>query len=827
MEIKEAIQHILDGNAVLFVGAGFSKSATRAFDGEKLKDARDLSRDLCKELNITENDNLSKVSNYYLGDKKDAEYSVRAQKLIKKLQDYFICKGVSDSQKTVAQKNWIRIYTTNYDDVLEVAGGPQYDRTPVTMKDKVEDILKIKSVVHLNGYIRNLDKDRLEDDFKLTTRSYLIPNFKESDVSGLFYDDLKEARAVIFIGTSLDYDLELQQMLYSDEYREKIIFIDKEAKPEEIDKVEESTKKQLGTVRYVGLDAFAAELAEAARRYKADSVPVHFRNFVKIERQNYPLKKTNIINTWNLYTSGVLERDILFTHLDDDDYVVRRSVIEEIDSNVKAGHRSINIIHSNLGNGKTCLMEYLMCSLSRKYNVFQFVEAFRDIRKELEVIQSMEGQKIIFIEDYNLYLKMLSALRLYWDESWHLILSCRTYINDHSMYKLCNILKIQEEDVSEFDINGFTDLEKPKIASALRRTNLAEIKDLGDGKILQLLEQKGGNCWADTVMYMFCSKQIEEKVDDVYAKLRKNGNNMEFIIAAMINNIVGMNLSYNQLLMITQIRQQSLFWAHDENAAEILHMQNGKIEIKSSLLSLYLIRSKNLYSDVINVMKKMILNSDRLLGEASNKVKRSLISTSNISELFYKTIPSLQTGPTNIEFRSELLDYFGNICKVKYYKQNEFFWLQYAMACMDMKEYSLAENNFKLAHKYDKEKGVDSYQIKVQYGRFLLQKANDTEETEPFAVFKEANTEWRKVLEHDQAQKYYVYKQMGEYKKFLQRYAVKFTESEHNKARRMVDDMIGLVQKNDRRGARRANREAVNRILEECKEIMLRAIISH
>lgn len=825
MEIKEAIKHILDGEAVLFVGAGFSGAATNAFDGKGMKNASELSKELCREMGIPEREDLGKVSNFYLGSKKDPEYHTKAQKLIKKLQDHFICKGVSESQKIVAQKKWIRIYTTNYDDILEVAGSgvPQYERTPMTMKDKVQDIVAANSVVHLNGYIRNLDKDHLEDDFKLTTRSYLVQSFKESDVSGLFYEDLKEARAVVFIGTSLDYDFELQQILYSDDCQEKIIFIDKEMKKEEIDVVEEDTKKMMGSVYHVGLEAFAKELSEASKTYIADTTSVCFRSFEKIERKNYALNKGKIINTWNLYASGELDRGILFSHLNDDDYVVRRSVIADICRNIDESKRSINIIHSNLGNGKTCLMEYLICLLCGKYHIFQFLEQFNDINKELKAIREMEGQKVIFIEDYNLYLKMLSVLGRYWDESWHLVMSCRTYINDHSLFKLCNTLKIQEDDVSEFDINCFTDPEKPKIIAALKNINLAEMKDLGFSKALYLLEQKGRNCWADTVMYMFRSKKIEEKIDDVFKGIKKNSSNMELIIAAMVNNIVGMNLSYNQLLMITQIHQRNLSWSHDKNVAEILHMQNGRIEIKSSLLSLYLIRSKNLYSDVIKVMKKMILHSNLLLGDASEMVKRLLISTSNISELFYKTIPHLQMNQADVELRGELLDYFGDICKVKYYERNEFFWLQYAMACMDMKEYSLAENNFKLAHQYEKEKGIESYQIKVQYGRFLLQRANDSgRELEPFKVFKEVNTEWRKVLMNDQAQKYYVYKQMGEYKKFIQLYADKFTENEYNKAVRIVDELIGTVYKCDRKSGRRT--EAI-KILEESKVNMLRAII--
>lgn len=521
MDVKDAIRHILNGDAMLFVGAGFSKAAISAYNGKRMLTACELSKELCNEMGIPEKEDLSKVSNYFLGDKKDKEYSIRAQKLIKKLQDCFICKDVTDSQKIVAQKDWIRIYTTNYDDVLEVAGGgsSQYDRTPMTMKDAVNDIVAAKSIIHLNGFIRNLDKEHLENDFKLTTRSYLVQNFKESEISGLFYEDLKEARAIVFIGTSLDYDFELQQILYSDAYKDKIIFIDRKVEEKEIDVIEKQAKETLGSVFYIGLEEFAKEIDIFAKTYIKNSLPLKFRSFEKIDRRNHSIKEGKLINTWNLFTCGRLDRDILFNHLDDDSYVIRRSVVSDICENIDKSKRSVNIIHSNLGNGKSCLMEYLMCFLSRKYHVFNFLEQYNDIGKELKAIQKLEGPKIIFVEEYNLYLKMIPNIRYYWDESWHLVLSCRTYINDHSIYKLCVALNIKEDSISEYDINYFTDLERPKIATSIKNVNLAEIKDLGISKTFRLLEERGKNCWADTVMYMFGNEQIKIRLDDIYEKI--------------------------------------------------------------------------------------------------------------------------------------------------------------------------------------------------------------------------------------------------------------------------------------------------------------------
>ena len=442
MEINQLINHILDGNAVLFLGAGFSREATNQLN-MKMKDANGLSRELCRELDIPEDDDLSGVSDLYLGSKDERDYDVKAQKLITKLQQNFTCKQFALSQQIIAQQKWIRVYTTNYDDVLETAGekvGRNY--TPMLLSDTVERINCVESVVHMNGYIRNLDKNSLENEFKLCTRSYLIQNLKNSPVFGLFKKDLKEARAIVFIGTSLKYDLDIQQVLYAEsDFRNKIIFIDRVA--DATDKtivLEDNKKKLLGIVHHVGLDGFADQINNQKKHYFPDEDNFVLRNFERINSRDYEHDPGSRMDTWRLFESGSLERGLVYSHADDDTYVVRRSIIKDIKTSLEKDEFTVQIIHSNLGNGKTCLIEYLMCFFSDKYDVYYFKQLYDDLEQELRVIEKRPGKKVLFIEDYNLYIKVLASIRYYCNSDWNIVVSCRTYINNNSIYKLCDAL---------------------------------------------------------------------------------------------------------------------------------------------------------------------------------------------------------------------------------------------------------------------------------------------------------------------------------------------------------------------------------------------------
>ena len=170
------------------------------------------------------------------------------------------------------------------------------------------------------------------------------------------------------------------------------------------------------------------------------------------------------------------------------------------------------------------------------------------------------------------------------------------------------------------------------------------------------------------------------------------------VIGCIINNVVGLNLYDSQLFEVLEIHQWEVGITRDANINEMIGADQGHMELRSSILSLYFIHKNKLYQDVIQIMRKMIWNSDRL------------ISISNISELFYRNKFDMNSvGKEGL--RDEILNYFGNISDVTYYKKNQFFWLQYAMACMDLNKYEMAENCFKLAYKYASEKHIQSFQI--------------------------------------------------------------------------------------------------------------------
>lgn len=246
--LEEILKLVQTGNGLLFVGAGFSSQAININNSE-FKLAKNLSHEICKLGKFEESDALDYATDYFL-ENNSKEY------LIDFLRGEFSVKEIQESHKKICEFNWLRIYTTNYDEVIETAYKfHQKDIQAVDIDTEAKLYLQRKNLcVHLNGYISNLNINTLEKSFKLSLSSYLDPNsFINSDWGYIFQKDIERSSILLFIGYSL-YDLDIQRVLkhQSDNIKNKTYFI----VHNEISKEEEYKLKKFGTVLKIGLDGF-------------------------------------------------------------------------------------------------------------------------------------------------------------------------------------------------------------------------------------------------------------------------------------------------------------------------------------------------------------------------------------------------------------------------------------------------------------------------------------------------------------------------------------------------------------------------------------------
>ena len=131
MDFDRALEYALEGRAVLFAGAGFSRGATNVRH-RPLKSSIELAEALAKKAGLAagaSSPGLEDAAEGYV-----AAYGEDA--LIKELQGEFTIQKVTPHQVQVAKVPWKRVYTTNYDNAIEVASAHiGKSLLPVTLGD--------------------------------------------------------------------------------------------------------------------------------------------------------------------------------------------------------------------------------------------------------------------------------------------------------------------------------------------------------------------------------------------------------------------------------------------------------------------------------------------------------------------------------------------------------------------------------------------------------------------------------------------------------------------------------------------------------------------
>jgi len=274
IDYSALLDTIMQGNCTLFVGAGFSLDAVNFLD-QKLRLADKLKEFLLTKIGETDfNTDLMTASREYLRKKGDHE-------LIKVLKEEFTIKETSPAQDFILSLPWRRIYTTNYDDVVEVSskknGTPieciSLDKNPLDYKNKRG------KCICLNGSIRQLNPDTLYKQFKLTNVSYLTTEFAESGWITLFRDDLAHSDLIFFIGFSMKGDLDIQRIVYNLSIKEKTQFIIWEKETQR----SIAELADFGKIYPIGVSTFSQKLSEAYDEFiPLENLPMIYESFRRV-----------------------------------------------------------------------------------------------------------------------------------------------------------------------------------------------------------------------------------------------------------------------------------------------------------------------------------------------------------------------------------------------------------------------------------------------------------------------------------------------------------------------------------------------------------------
>lgn len=712
MELNTAIKEAYDKNAVLFLGSGFSTGGVNML-GLYMKTGKELSHAICKDLNIEMSDDLSISADRYIN---DDSCKKGVNKFIEFLKKECICKEASPEQEIIASLNWRRIYTTNYDNTMEVCSKKlKINRKPITITNrryKVSQNLE-QAIIHINGFIETVTSDTFFDEFKITDDSYTRDGFLESSWRNLFENDLQNAKAIIFIGYSLQYDQDIVKCISQLSVKDKCLFID-------INKISSDITykmKKYGKLETIGVEGFAKAIKYIGKTYTPNGRIIKLRGIEKILESKYVCtEEFSSADVFNLLSKGILK----YKFISRKNYCIHRNkAIIEIKK--KISQVKLLILQSYLGNGKTTFLECLANDLIPDYQVYflKKAETFEDDINLIQGSMGKESKSVLLIDDGDKYRNILRRLGKDFPENMTLIITCRTTINMHFYYNMIEDYGFSANDIYTYDLDKLNNGDVSELISVLNHSHLwGKFDRLSNSQKRKKIEEDYHNELSQIFYLLLDSSIIKNEIEKVIFSLRSKIRLREFILAQAINSVCQLKFSYSDICKFVNVTHNELInFNKDDVVKEILAFKDAEFLIRSPIYLQYLISKLNIKKEIVDILSQLFKKcsyNDYDLKRYENQ-RRTMISRADIL-----SVVSVK-GELSKNDENYLFDYYDGIKDLSTTKNNPFFWLQFAITTLNIENYNLAEVYFQTAYANAKQTvNFTTYQIDTHYARLLL-----------------------------------------------------------------------------------------------------------
>lgn len=766
---KEAIvRNALDGNAILFLGAGFSVGATNV-DNTEFPIAAGLCNELIKEGNIDVDgedkrdlEDLGYISTRYL------EEGNTVRDLISLLKKKYSCLNVGEEHKVIAAINWKRIYTTNYDDVMEFASrciGKL--REPVVASTHIAEVYNQKNaVIHMNGYIGNVTENNINSTFKLTEQSYMKRTIPDSEWAVALHNDIANAKSVIFIGYSLGYDLELQQIFSEDNLlKDKCIFVTFNPGKRTL-----LSMKKFGEVYDKGLLEFSKDVTEIDRNYDRSQKEYELSCLSEYEKNDNVVSKADSDSIINLLVNGVIDDNMIATNYKNN-YVVERDCVNDAIKFLSKDGKVV-VFHSDLANGKTVVMKQMQERLKQIGRVYQLNKLELLLADDLEYLASEKGLHFVFCENYNQIVdspawKIISTYNY---SNIKYIFTARSYINDNFYGRIIKDFKLDEYSLAMYELNYLTQSEIRDFVSYLNKYNLWGSKATLKGKNKEkFLCDKCNFEIRNILLEIYKSPQVIDKVNEILQIICKSDECKNVLLMAFICHVMAIDISYDYIETILGFRINPLYFEKYKEIKELILINGNNIKIKSSSVAHHIIINNNFNNDILEIACKMVNELTKHTYLSKNvSILKLVISFSNLRMIFNRK---------DKEINKMYISFYENARKTQYYSENQFFWIQYALAVMEIHDYDATEIYLENASSFSKERySEESYQVESLRARLLLEKTMyKKDKNNAYDNFEKAH---KLICSNKTPERHYPYRQVGQYVEYYKMFYMSFNDNQ-------------------------------------------------
>lgn len=808
MDLNHAIERALDGHAILFLGSGFPFGATNVAN-TKFKRGTELATALSKAAGLPADATLDDAAEAYLE-------MLGEDALIQLLQREYTVQKVKPFHRTYATIPWNRIYTTNYDNVIEHCYAlEKATLVPITLDLDPYTVAKDSTLcVHLNGLIDRLDRESLGTQLKLTETSYLTEAISESPWAVLFREDLRLAQAVFFIGYSL-YDLDIKRILFEfPTLKDKCFFVlgsDPDANL--LRRV-----SRFGTHVPLYAEGFAKEL-EAAKKTYVPAVPTVITGVAIKETvapvTRKPITDQDFVNLmlFGTRSDGHITESYALPKL----YFLERPAVKHAFELIDKGHRLLAVV-SNLGNGKSLFLDGLRIRATEKgYRVFDAQERTSNISQELLSLAKLPGKLILTIEEYQGWLDDIRLFRLNSSQQAVIIVSARNSIHDVLVDDLVSKAGVDEipeiqldslsDDDAEWVIDAFNEYGMwgdwhKKSRAQKRRFVINVCRRQMHAILLKLLESPD------------IGKRLRSAFQDVSKKKTPHELMLSILILTLINQRPTIDMLVDlwgaQAVNLVQLRREGAF-------REFLDADHAEVRVRSPVAAEYLLKNIADPATVVDVLVHITRKADDAsrATERYKRIFRQLITFSSIQSVLPET-----------NNKDAIIRFYESIKNLRQCRNNPLFWFQYAIASLVIEDLFRAGRYFKTAYSLATDTGFDTYQIDNHFARFLLVKAiRECAVKEAMANFRRARNIINRQVTNER--RHYPYRVAVAYQEFLDRFAGELAPKDIQEIKKAAAKLLKNIEDlpAGRKGQRsiRECQKAMEYVTEKADDLLVKA----
>lgn len=777
MEFEEAANRIHLERSIAFFGSGFSKDATNLLNDEMLPGGA-LAKRLCDDLNEPEVLPLDLAAQLY-------EKSGKSPDLQSVIRDFFSTNTVADYQRAISCLPWRRIYTTNYDNVIEKcrrdAGLPV---TSPTVLDHPVDFSGIFSIVHLHGFVERLSKEDWDQAYVLTNLQYAADHLKSNGWLEAFRNDAHYADAVFFFGYSLA-DLDIARLVYENpSLAEKtFIVIGSDPRRETVLRVEgygTAIKKDVADV---------APLFPAHNDERAAKRAPFLSNLVEVDTP-----PADTAPSRDAVASYLLKGDVDAGYIGRDlanglhDYFVSRDAINSRADGFGARPERV-IIHSNLGEGKTSsLIEINHYLQTAGWTVLWFNGEVDGLEYDIDYLASLDSQSqskiAVIFENCFAYSQQIKDIAV----RFPLISIFLTTRSAALQTRVGNVSDAFGDDYEIIDLSRLTDNEIIDLNDILYATGLwAEKQGESNDKRISYITNNAKSDLATVLVDICRSSDIFKRFKSELAGITAHPVAIRrSLVSTLFLAYAGFNPS---LYQVCEIVEADLFkmgkYQADPILAEFIDFTAGRVTVRSPTFAKAVLKEAVADNLIIDILPSLINRLDRLSDQNTlyKEILKSLMRFGVIEGILSDT-----------DKEKKLVAYYEAIRAAGVGLGNPQFWLQYAIACMSFRDYDVADEHFRTAFGLaDKRGGYDPYQIENQYARFLIESRTQS-------------NKWGDA-----------YEKLREANEIIARQMSSFTEGYY--PYRVARNYLAFVEANDKH----LNRTEKDRISEWCAHLLILA----